>query len=559
MLPRSSRRLSLQASLFLLALILSALLLACGGEVVEQNGSGQGTRPAETRVEEGTPTATGSTPTGAAASTPQSGSTSTAGGQAEEGTPTATRAASAGAAASTPGVRTEVPTPTTAPPEPTLAPTESPTPTTAPPEPTHAPTESPTPTTAPPEPTLAPTESPTPTTAPPEPTATPRPTPRPTPTPTPAGPWSLEGGTPLHQAVFDGDLAKVEELLNQGADVNVGGAVVENDEDAVVWNDVSPLHLAAFNSDLAAAAMLLDWGADLERGSLVQGDSDFNDHLLTPLFVAVRYNEDAELVTLLLNRGANSEPAAFFRYGGSSSVTPLYWALRHHADPTVAALLLEGGASIDTLHDIQIPSWSEEGRHTGIQVKPLHLAAFNPDPEAVTLLLEWGADVNEWWLYGGAAPTEMATLIARAQVGDISGITPLQLAAAFNPNPEVTDTLLRRGAGLGGFMESFEDAHYFSEQVPSIRPPIHWALRYNSNLAVAELLLEPGESLDDQGYQGTALHFAVRYGNSEITEALLDQGADAKATDSESNTPCQLARDRGRFTGTPLLGRLCRP
>ena len=107
MRPRSSRRLSLPASRFFLlicglALILSALLMACGGEVVEQNGSGQGTRPAEARVEEGTPTATRAATTGADASTPQSGAAPTAGGQAEEGTPTATRATPTGAAASTP-------------------------------------------------------------------------------------------------------------------------------------------------------------------------------------------------------------------------------------------------------------------------------------------------------------------------------------------------------------------------------------------------------------------------------------------------------------------------
>ena len=98
MRPRNSRYLSLPASRFSLlicglALILSALLLACGGEEsVEQNGSGQGARlaeaTAEARSEEGDPTATRSTPTGAAASTPQSG--------------TASRAASTRAAASTP-------------------------------------------------------------------------------------------------------------------------------------------------------------------------------------------------------------------------------------------------------------------------------------------------------------------------------------------------------------------------------------------------------------------------------------------------------------------------
>ena len=98
MRPRNSRYLSLPAPRFFLlicglALILSALLLACGGEEsVEQNGSGQGTRlaeaTAEARAEEDDPTATRSAPTGAADSTPQSG--------------TASRAASTRAAASTP-------------------------------------------------------------------------------------------------------------------------------------------------------------------------------------------------------------------------------------------------------------------------------------------------------------------------------------------------------------------------------------------------------------------------------------------------------------------------
>ena len=90
-----------------LALILSALLLACGGEEsVEQNGSGQGARPAEAtaeaRAEEGDPTATRAVSTGAPASTPQSGSASTAAAQAEASTPTATRAVGTGAPASTP-------------------------------------------------------------------------------------------------------------------------------------------------------------------------------------------------------------------------------------------------------------------------------------------------------------------------------------------------------------------------------------------------------------------------------------------------------------------------
>ena len=119
MRPRNSRYLSLPAPRFFhlicgLALILSALLLACGGEEpVEQNGSGQGGRPAEgtteARADEDDPTATRATSTratstraistratstratstGAAASTPQSGSAPTpeAAGRSASSTP----------------------------------------------------------------------------------------------------------------------------------------------------------------------------------------------------------------------------------------------------------------------------------------------------------------------------------------------------------------------------------------------------------------------------------------------------------------------------------------
>ena len=188
--------------------------------------------------------------------------------------------------------------------------------------------------------------------------------------------------------------------------------------------------------------------------------------------------------------------------------TPLHWALRYNPDTEVASLLLEGGANISASYYVEILSWSEEGQRTG------------------------------------------------------SLMTPLHLAAAFNPNPEVADALLKWGAefttGLFRGTELVEDAYYY-ERIPSLFPSLHWALRYNSNLAVAELLMERGATLDFTDYRGTLLHYAVAYGNSEITEALLDQGADAKDTDSDGKTPCQLAREKGRFTGTPILGRLCRP
>ena len=57
----------------------------------------------------------------------------------------------------------------------------------------------------------------------------------------------------------------------------------------------------------------------------------------------------------------------------------------------------------------------------------------------------------------------------------------------------------------------------------------------------------------------TALHFAAQFDLPEIAEVVLDQGADSKATNNNGQTPCQVARQLNSFTGTQLLGRLCRP
>lgn len=63
----------------------------------------------------------------------------------------------------------------------------------------------------------------------------------------------------------------------------------------------------------------------------------------------------------------------------------------------------------------------------------------------------------------------------------------------------------------------------------------------------------------------TALHFSTGAWErperaAETATLLMDRAADRKATDSQGNTPCDLAREEsGIFNGTPVLGRLCQP
>ena len=44
-----------------------------------------------------------------------------------------------------------------------------------------------------------------------------------------------------------------------------------------------------------------------------------------------------------------------------------------------------------------------------------------------------------------------------------------------------------------------------------------------------------------------------------MLEVVLDGGADRGITNNAVKTACQLARDERHFTGTQLLGQLCRP
>ncbi|GMH45391.1 hypothetical protein BSKO_13348 [Bryopsis sp. KO-2023] len=66
--------------------------------------------------------------------------------------------------------------------------------------------------------------------------------------------------TDLHRAVMDGDVEKVNALIEQGEDINseVAGAV-------------TPLHLTSFNTETSIAGALLQAGADIDAVSGVLG------------------------------------------------------------------------------------------------------------------------------------------------------------------------------------------------------------------------------------------------------------------------------------------------
>lgn len=205
----------------------------------------------------------------------------------------------------------------------------------------------------------------------------------------------------LFVAVQNNDLARVEQLLNNGVDVNSRNSY-----------DSTPLMMAAFSDDrLSVARLLIDRGADVnaisrEGGTalthacdfgaynivelLISSGADVNLHLQsspygwTPLTAAIGLGGYERIVRLLLIRGADVNLA--LRWSGD---TPLMLAARDgFAD--IAATLLDGGADMNRQNnDGQTALMiAIENRHRRAQGWPDEFF------ETVRILVERGADVN---------------------------------------------------------------------------------------------------------------------------------------------------------------------
>ena len=130
-----------------------------------------------------------------------------------------------------------------------------------------------------------------------------------------------DGSTPLQWAVYEGDAAKVRELIRAGADVSLA-----NDYGA------SPMGLAAEVADTAILKLLLDAGAN--------ADSPNADGMTALMLVARTGNVEAAKV--LLEHGATIDAREGF--GGQ---TALMWAAARRHAPMIDLLVISRGAAVD--------------------------------------------------------------------------------------------------------------------------------------------------------------------------------------------------------------------
>lgn len=369
------------------------------------------------------------------------------------------------------------------------------------------------------------------------------------------------GATPMRMATINGNAAMIEALLDAGVDVN---APLTEDGDTA-------LMMAARTGVADAVQVLLEGGADVDARETWAGTTALmwaiSEHHPDVVGMLIDHGSDIEVrskvVAVANSRGvegtvpvegtADDEPVGYANGG----FTPLMFAARE-GQLEAARFLVEAGADVDTI--------AADGKNA------LGMAIYNGHFELASFLVESGADVNhadaegfpplfwavdrrnmEWspgfpWVettdplplirqlleagadpntfvnntprsrrnFGGSPRTLFATSLMRAAYsGDVELVQLLidYRADPFIKNSDNEDALL--AASGYAWIDGYSKGRSTEERLETIK-----------------LLVELGADVNwacDHGI--TPLMMAANFGEVELIQYLVDQGADLAAHD----------------------------
>ena len=162
----------------------------------------------------------------------------------------------------------------------------------------------------------------------------------------------------------------------------------------------------------------------------------------------------------------------------------------------------------------------------GLRETPIHVAASAGHAGILSLLLEHGAKVD---------------------MRDESGRTPLYLASEFG-QLKAGQVLLDRGA----------DIKARSPKSDYCWTPLFRAV-LNRHFEYSRMLLKRGAVIDAPDCDSeTVLHMAVRWGDTQAVQFLLEHGADVNVRNKDGQTPVQIALKSGYQDIVELMSKYCK-
>jgi len=334
----------------------------------------------------------------------------------------------------------------------------------------------------------------------------------------------------FHQAVRNGNIEKVKELLDQNA-------IPLEDQDDVFG---TPLHEAICFGRYEVAELLIKHKADLnsvfKNGSdtalcisskkgllpfvqlLLESNAKVNQtgsFQKTPLHYAVEESHE-EIACYLIEHNAN--PNAL----DANWMSPLHLACKKLCYKTVELLLTRSTVTMDT--------------HDKYHMTPLMYACQAKDQRLVEILLCKNAKVR----YNANLSTPLHVVQSAVCAKSI-------LAAGGDPNArdEVYSTPLHHACGIINNYELVEMFIQHNSDVnardKTLSTPLHKAA-YGGALKNVELLLRYGadvNTLDDTG--SSPLHIASKLGYNAISRLLIDHNANQQLKNGSGFTAAQLA------------------
>lgn len=316
------------------------------------------------------------------------------------------------------------------------------------------------------------------------------------------------------KAVSEGDVKLVQQLLEQGADINARDYRYESNAliIAIQGYQFAKISQRPFRHYLETAELLIDFGIDVNAQNK-KGD--------TALILASRFGF-REIVEMLVEAGADLD-AQEYKYGTTALMASLY------RDFGIAKYLILSGANIHI----------KDKKGTSAIID----ASGTKQKEIVSLLLERGANPNDAD-YSGWRPLIDAS-------GDAE-IMKLLLANGADPNFNVEDgrTPLTRECDEGYFntskilLEGGADAN-MPNSGNGMTPLMYAANATEEALQLCELLIQYGADIDAQDDNGmTPLMYSARSRQIGVMKLLIEQGADVTITDEKGKTALDHVRSK---------------